>query len=83
MQELKFLEEIFGFDKVYLTPKGTLVLVLSKNGKTVSREIEDIHRFIENVDRVEPPLSSELMLNIFYEKIIKIKEDMEKELDSS
>jgi hypothetical protein len=83
MQELKFLEEIFGFDKVYLTPKGTLVLVLSKNGKTVSREIEDIHRFIENVDRVEPPLSSELMLNILYEKIIKIKEDMEKELDSS
>ncbi|MDT7864591.1 MAG: hypothetical protein RQ968_03730 [Thermoproteota archaeon] len=83
MQELKFLEEIFGFDKVYLTPKGTLVLVLSKNGKTVSKEIEDIHRFIENVDRVEPPLSSELMLNILYEKIIKIKEDMEKELDSS
>jgi len=83
MQELKFLEEIFGFDKVYLTPKGTLVLVLSKNDKTVSREIEDIHRFIENVDRVEPPLSSELMLNILYEKIIKIKEDMEKELDSS
>jgi hypothetical protein len=83
MQELKFLEEIFGFDKVYLTPKGTLVLVLSKNGKTVSREIEDVHRFIENVDRVEPPLSSELMLNILYEKIIKIKEDMEKELDSS
>jgi len=82
MQELKFLEEIFGFDKVYLTPKGTLVLVLSKNGKTVSKEIEDIHRFIENVDRVEPPLSSELMLNILYEKIIKIKEDMEKELDS-
>ncbi len=83
MQELKFLEEIFGFNKVYLTPKGTLVLVLSKNGKTVSREIEDVHRFIENVDRVEPPLSSELMLNILYEKIIKIKEDMEKELDSS
>ncbi|MFZ8849024.1 MAG: hypothetical protein ACO2OV_02170 [Thermoproteota archaeon] len=83
MQELKFLEEIFGFDKVYLTPKGTLVLVLSKNNKTVSKEIEDIHRFIENVDRVEPPLSSELMLNILYEKIIKIKEDMEKELDSS
>jgi hypothetical protein len=83
MQELKFLEEIFGFDKVYLTPKGTLVLVLSKNGKTVSKEIEDIHRFIENVDRVESPLSSELMLNILYEKIIKIKEDMEKELDSS
>jgi hypothetical protein len=83
MQELKFLEEIFGFDKVYLTPKGTLVLVLSKNGKTVSKEIEDIHRFIENVDRVEPPLSSELMLNILYEKIIKTKEDMEKELDSS
>jgi hypothetical protein len=83
MQELKFLEEIFGFNKVYLTPKGTLVLVLSKNGKTVSKEIEDIHRFIENVDRVEPPLSSELMLNILYEKIIKIKEDMEKELDSS
>jgi hypothetical protein len=83
MQELKFLEEIFGFDKVYLTPKGTLFLVLSKNGKTVSREIEDIHRFIENVDRVEPPLSSELMLNILYEKIIKIKEDMEKELNSS
>jgi hypothetical protein len=83
MQELKFLEEIFGFDKVYLTPKGTLFLVLSKNGKTVSREIEDIHRFIENVDRVEPPLSSELMLNILYEKIIKTKEDMEKELNSS
>jgi hypothetical protein len=83
MQELKFLEEIFGFNKVYLTPKGTLVLVLSKNGKIVSREIEDVHRFIENVDRVEPPLSSELMLNILYEKIIKIKEDMEKELDSS
>ena len=83
MQELKFLEEIFGFDKVYLTPKGTLVLVLSKNNKTVSKEIEDIHRFIENVDRVEPPLSSELMLNILYEKIIKTKEDMEKELDSS
>jgi hypothetical protein len=82
MQELKFLEEIFGLDKVYLTSKGTLVLVLTKNGKIASREIEDIHRYLENIDRVEPPLSSELMLNLLYEKILKAKEEMEKELSN-
>lgn len=80
-KELPYLAELFGFKRVYISPKGSLVLVLEKEGKQIYREVEDIWRFIENVDRFEPPLVSELMLNILYERLLKIKEEMEKEAE--
>jgi hypothetical protein len=78
--ELPYLAQEFGFSKVFLTKKGSLVLVLEKNGRTVYREIDDAWRFIENVNRVEAPLVSDLMLKLLYERIIEAKEEMEKEI---
>lgn len=78
--ELPELAKEFGLKNVYLTKKGSLILVLEKNNKQAYREIEDAWRYIENVDRVEPPLASELMLNILYEKIMEAKKEMEEEL---
>jgi len=53
-----------------------------KNNKQVYRKIEDVSRFIEVINRVEPPLVSDLMLNILTEKLLKAKEEMERELNN-
>lgn len=81
MIELEFIAEHFGFTKVYLADDGSLILYLEKNNKSSYRKIEDVSRFLEVINRVEPPLASDLMLNILSEKILKAKEEMEKELE--
>jgi|ECHnycMinimDraft_1075156.scaffolds.fasta_scaffold00076_15 hypothetical protein len=82
MIELEFIAEHFGLTKAYLADDGSLILYLEKNNKSTYRKLEDVSRFLDVVNRVEPPLSSELMLNILAEKIIKAKEEMEKELNN-
>jgi len=83
MIELEFIAEHFGLTKAYLADDGSLILYLEKNNKSTYRKLEDVSRFLDYiVNRVEPPLSSELMLNILALKIIKAKEEMEKELNN-
>ncbi|HLI46735.1 MAG TPA: hypothetical protein VKU94_06020 [Geobacterales bacterium] len=81
--ELPYLAEEFGFKKAYLTSHGSLVLILEKNGKLIYREIDDAWRYIENVNRVEAPLVSDLMLKLLYEKISEVKQEMEREAEQA
>jgi|BEDMetMinimDraft_2_1075160.scaffolds.fasta_scaffold00035_13 hypothetical protein len=82
MIEIPIIAEQFGFTKAYYTDDGCLLVYLEKNNKQVYRKIEDVSRFIEVINRVEPPLVSDLMLNILTEKLLKAKEEMERELNN-
>jgi len=81
--DLPFLAQQFNLKKAYLTKYGSLVLVLERNGKIIYREIDDAWRYIENVNRVEAPLVSDLMLKLLYDKVSEVVEEMEKEAEQA
>jgi len=81
--ELPFLAEQFNLKSAYLTKQGSLVLVMERNGKIIYREINDAWRYIENVNRVEAPLVSDLMLKLLYDKVSEVVEEMEKEAEQA